>query len=193
MTSYRFATRALGAAAVASAVLFTAGCGGDSEPSAGHSQHGGESRADTFNDADVAFAQGMIPHHEQALAMAGLARDRADAEAVRELAEEIERAQGPEIATLRSWLSEWGAEEGHHGGHEMAGMLSGEEMAELEEASGAEFDAAFLRLMIVHHEGAVEMAGELERSGSYEPAKEMAREIASSQSSEIEQMTELLN
>ncbi|MFD7510644.1 DUF305 domain-containing protein [Streptomyces sp. NPDC059853] len=193
MMSYRFAARALGAAAVASAVLFTAACGGDSGASAGHSQHGGESRADTFNDADVAFAQGMIPHHEQALAMAGLARERADAEAVSTLAGEIERAQGPEIATLRSWLSEWGAEEGHHGGHEMAGMLSGEEMAELERASGPKFDAAFLRLMIVHHEGAVEMARELEDSGSHEPAREMARDIISSQSAEIDRMTELLN
>lgn len=72
-------------------------------------------------------------------------------------------------------------------------MLSGEEMAELERASGAEFDAAFPRLMMVRHEGAVEMVRELERAGWYEPATEPARDVASPQSREIEQTTEILN
>ncbi|WP_432051580.1 DUF305 domain-containing protein [Streptomyces xiamenensis] len=193
MTSYRFAARALSAAAVSSALLFTAGCGSDSDGPGGHSQHGGAPVSDAFNAADLAFVQGMIPHHEQAIEMSELAAGRAGSDAVRDLAAVIEQAQGPEIDTLRSWLSDWDAEPADHGGHDMTGMMSDEDMAELEGSSGAEFDAAFLRLMIVHHEGAVEMARELERQGSFAPALEMAQDIISSQSAEIDQMTELLN
>ncbi|MEU1892348.1 DUF305 domain-containing protein [Streptomyces pristinaespiralis] len=108
------------------------------------------------------------------------------------------KAQDPEIRTLSGWLDSWGEdvpeedEGGEHAGHAMSGMMTPEEMAELEKASGEAFDTAFLEMMIKHHEGAVEMARTEQADGSYRPAKDMAGDIVTSQSAEITRMNELL-
>lgn len=176
--------RAVGAsiAAVAAAVLI-AGCGGaDQEgmPGMGHGTTPSASQppaeAGQHNEADVAFAQGMIPHHTQALEMSRLAPERAQSEQVKELARQIETAQGPEIDMLTVWLRSWGVEAPHGGTHGMdhgnmpdegmsgmdhggmRGMMTPEDMQRLQQAEGAEFDRAFLTMMIEHHEGAVDMA-----------------------------------
>ena len=70
----------------------------------------GAEASSQFNDADVAFATDMIPHHQQAVQMAELAADRAGSDQVRQLAEDIEAAQGPEIDTMTGWLDDWGQE-----------------------------------------------------------------------------------
>ncbi|MGW1635325.1 DUF305 domain-containing protein [Streptomyces lavendulae] len=148
------------------------------------------------NAADTAFAQGMIPHHRQAVEMAGLAATRAGSPEVKALAEEIRKAQDPEIKTLSGWLTAWGqqvpAADSGHGGHAMSGMMTGGEMDELTKASGAEFDRAFLRMMVKHHEGAVAMARTEQSTGAYGPAKDMAAAIIGSQSAEITRMNALL-
>ncbi|MER7760002.1 DUF305 domain-containing protein [Streptomyces sp. NPDC097619] len=158
----------------------------------------------TPNAADTAFAQGMVPHHRQALEMAELVPDRSASPRVRALAEEIRRAQDPEIATLTGWLRAWGQpvpEGGGHAGHAMpgatgesgtAGMMTGREMADLAAAEGAAFDRAFLTLMVRHHEGAVSMARDELARGAYGPAKKMAGAIVGSQSAEIARMKKLL-
>ena len=64
-----------------------------------------------FNDADVTFAQSMIPHHEQAVQMAKMAKMHASTPEVKNLADKIEAAQGPEIATMKGWLKDWGKDE----------------------------------------------------------------------------------
>ena len=85
--------------------LFAAACGGDdSAPENADTYQSGE-RAAEYNQADVHFAQMMIPHHEQAVEMADLADDRAGDE-VRELAEEIRAAQGPEIELMEGFLDD---------------------------------------------------------------------------------------
>ncbi|MEV4185998.1 DUF305 domain-containing protein, partial [Streptosporangium canum] len=150
----------------------------------------------SFNDADVAFAQMMIPHHEQAVEMAELAESRAGDPEVKELAAKIKVAQDPEIATMNGWLSAWGrpaAPEGGHGGHDMPGMMTGEDMAKLREAKGAEFDRMFAKLMIAHHKGAIEMARTEQAQGSNPEAKALARNIETTQQAEVEQLQGLLD
>lgn len=187
-------------------LLFTAlvltACGNDaSETGSGE----GDTKTATteFNDADVTFAQGMIPHHEQAVEMAELATDRAESDDVKRLAADIEAAQAPEIEQLTTWLEQWGAEApsgamdhgdmGHgDSGGDMSGMMTEEDMTMLEGAQGADFDRAFLEMMVVHHEGAVEMAETEVADGENPDAIEMAETIISTQEAEIAEMRELL-
>ncbi|MFI7537863.1 DUF305 domain-containing protein [Streptosporangium sp. NPDC049376] len=154
------------------------------------------SPAADHNGQDVMFAQMMIPHHRQAVAMAKLAEDHATDGQVRDLAKKIESAQEPEIQTMSGWLTGWGAQvPGEHAvpmEHGMPGMMSEEDMKELAGLKGAAFDKAFLTMMIQHHEGAVAMAKREQAGGIYEPAKQMAASIVSSQSVEITMMKQLL-
>jgi len=148
------------------------------------------------NQADITFAQEMIPHHEQAIEMAKLAPSRAEDEEVRKLAQQIEGAQDPEIKTMTGWLKEWGAEPGgmDHGdmGGEMPGMMTDQDMAELEKSNGAAFDRRFMEMMIKHHEGAIEMAKTELMDGENADAKKLAQDIIDAQQAEIATMNELL-
>ncbi|MCP2180386.1 DUF305 domain-containing protein [Prauserella alba] len=149
------------------------------------------------NDADIAFAQGMIPHHRQAIEMSELADDRAGSPELRRLAARIERAQAPEIATLRGFLSSWDAPEsatdhgaGEHSG--MSGMMTDEQLRRLERSDGTTFDRLFLDMMIDHHEGALRMARDQLANGTSPEATELAREIIDTQRAEITEMRGLL-
>ena len=150
------------------------------------------------NAADVEFAQQMIPHHRQATEMAEPAADRAESEDVKALAEEIIAAQQPEIETMTAMLDRWGQSmsgDGPMGGMDMGGMngmMTPQQMTELENASGAEFDRLFLQMMIVHHEGAVEMARAEQVDGKNPQAIELAKQIESTQTEEIARMQGLL-
>lgn len=175
-----------------------AACGGDDEDAT--SDGGSGSSAAEFNDADVTFVQGMIPHHEQAIEMAQLADSRAESQDVKELASRIEAAQGPEIETMRGWLEEWDQPESagddmggmDHGGSDMSGGMSDEDMAALEAAQGAEFDEMFLTMMVEHHQGAIEMAQTEVDEGENADAIALAEKIISDQEAEIEEMDGLL-
>ncbi|MFI6938362.1 DUF305 domain-containing protein [Streptomyces sp. NPDC050418] len=199
--------RAVAITAAGAAAFALAACGGSDDGASGHgSDHGTKSPSATAgkaedgkaNAADIAFAQGMIPHHRQAVEMAELAPDRAASDEVKKLADEIKKAQDPEIKTLSGWLTSWGEKvpaEGAsgHGGHGGGGgMMTAEEMDGLEKASGNDFDTTFMELMIKHHEGAVEMARAEKSDGSYAPARKMADAIITSQTDEIERMNKLL-
>ena len=148
--------------------------------------------------ADVEFARQMIPHHRQATEMAELAADRAGSEDVKALAEEIIAAQQPEIETMTAMLDRWGQSmsgDGPMGGMDMGGMngmMTPQQMTELENASDAEFDRLFLQMMIVHHEGAVEMARAEQVDGQNPQAIELAKQIESAQIEEIGRMQGLL-
>ncbi len=150
-----------------------------------------------FNDADASFMQMMIPHHAQALEMSELARTRASSDAVRSLARRIHGAQGPEIRSMSSWLAMRDQtvpgpdDHAGHGAGSMAGMLTERQMAELEEARGADFDALYLAGMIQHHRGAVDMAGEELEAGSDLLALELAADISTGQLAEIRRMEDL--
>ncbi|MFJ8692115.1 DUF305 domain-containing protein [Streptomyces roseolilacinus] len=187
------------------AALVLAACGSADGGPTGHTGHSASPTAPApssapqgrHNAADVAFARGMVPHHRQAVDMADLAPGRAHSAEVRKLAEEIKKAQGPEIETLSGWLASWGEDvpspgAGDHSAHGMDGMMTGEEMATLEKASGTAFDTAFLKMMIKHHQGAVKMARTERADGSHAPARKMAGRIIDSQTAEIKKMNELL-
>jgi len=192
-------TAALAAAGAAALALAACGSDGDSTPE--HGSHASASASqEQHNAADAAFAKGMIPHHRQAVDMAELAPSRAQAPKVKKLAEDIKSAQDPEIRTLSGWLTSWGQDvptEGSmdHSTHDMegmGGMMTTGDMATLEHAKGRAFDRAFLRMMVEHHEGAVDMARAEQADGSYAPARKMAGRIIASQSAEIDRMNELL-
>jgi uncharacterized protein (DUF305 family) len=188
-------TRTLLAAAAATLLMLT-GCSGDGEETT--TTDGSGAAATEHNDADVRFAQDMIPHHEQALEMAESAAASAD---VRELAAAIAAAQGPEIETMTSWLEDWGeevpsgtnhADMGHGGMDEMPGMMDAEQMGALSGAMGADFDSMWLEMMIEHHGGAVEMAKVQQEDGQYAEAVALAERIEADQLAEIEVMRALL-
>lgn len=152
------------------------------------------------NDADVAFAQMMVPHHEQAVQIAELAPSHASSSDVRKIAAAIDKAQQPEIETLRAWLKAWGeVEESPYSAHDgsdmsmhMPGMLSERTMTKLEEARGPEFDRLFLTSMIAHHKGAIAMAETEKEDGKFPGAKTLADTIISTQTAEIKRMQKLL-
>ncbi|MEV0017962.1 DUF305 domain-containing protein [Streptomyces tendae] len=229
MNSIRTRTRRTAlVAATATAAFLLAACGGGSGDDSGGSAHegphgsasasadaggtpGNETGEKAHNAQDVAFAQGMIPHHRQALEMARLAADRSASAEVENLAARIEKAQDPEITTMTGWLTAWGEDVPEpaapnaspgatepmpgmdHSGHSgMPGMMDGQDMAELEKASGRAFDTMFLTMMVEHHEGAVEMAGTEQAEGRYAPARALADDIVTAQNAEITEMNKLL-
>jgi uncharacterized protein (DUF305 family) len=127
-----------------------------------------------YSAADVEFMAGMIPHHAQAVLMAGWAASHGARPDVRLLCERIVVAQRDEIEWMRNWLRDRGetvpaANATHHrmkmNGVEhdmlMPGMLSPEELAQLDKARGPEWDRLFLQGMVRHHEGALKMVDDL--------------------------------
>jgi uncharacterized protein (DUF305 family) len=201
---------ALAATAVASALVLAA-CGGGGDGGGADrpdAASGAEKSRTAHNAQDVSFAQGMIPHHQQALEMAEVAADRASSAQVKDLAARIEKAQDPEIRTMSGWLKAWGVDvpsaapgmdpsgnsghSGHSGMAGMAGMMDEEDMDKLSKASGKAFDTLFLTLMVEHHEGAVEMAETEKAKGAYGPATELAGDVVTAQTAEIEEMNKLL-
>ena len=176
------------------AALTLVGCGNDTDSNDSTSSSGGQ-----FNDADVTFAQSMIPHHEQAVEMATMAQEQASSPEVKQVADKIAAAQGPEIDTMAGWLEDWGQEvssdsEGgmDHSGSDMSGMMSDDDMESLGAATGAEFDQMFLTMMIEHHTGAIEMAQAEQQDGENPDAIALAEKIEADQTAEITQMQDLL-
>ena len=144
----------------------------------------------SFSADDQMFAAMMIPHHEQAIQMSELALLNSNEPEILALANEIKAAQGPEIEQMKNWGSSM---MGSHAGHMMdEGMLSDDEMAQLKDAKGAEFDRLFLEGMIKHHQGAIEMADMIMDSANEEAAL-LGKNIVESQSAEIERMRQLLS
>lgn len=205
-------------AAAVPLALLAAACGDD-----GDAASSGDDRAEQtttepasadHNEADVEFALMMIPHHRGAVDMAALAPDRAEAPEILDLAERIQAAQDPEIEQMTDWLEEWGedvpAED--DAGHDMGGdsttssrdmgaggsetghgMMSADDMATLEAASGAEFDRAFAEMMIVHHQGAIDMADDEIVDGRFPEAIDLAHAIVAAQEAEITEMQGFLD
>ncbi|WP_100260286.1 DUF305 domain-containing protein [Qipengyuania seohaensis] len=160
--------------------------------------------ADTsYSPGDVAFMQGMITHHRQAVQMSELAQDRTSNDAVSKIAAGILATQKDEIAFMTEWLEARGEavamDHSMHAGHSdhstMKGMATPAQMAELTASSGTDFDRQFLRLMIEHHKGALAMVKTLhEAPGSaYEPVMfEFTNDVVSDQQAEIDRMNAIL-
>ena len=180
----------------------TSGPGHD-KPGMGASTAASAGASASFGQADVMFAQMMIPHHQQAVQMAELADTRAADPEVKKLAGQIKAAQAPEIATMTGWLTAWGmpapsAGAGHGTSmpgmdHGMPGMMSDADMARLAAASGTGFDKQFLTMMIAHHEGAITMAKDEVARGVNPDAKALAQQIMTAQQGEIDTMNKILD
>lgn len=201
-------TRRVAAFCLALLVLASASACSDDEPrpeadadhssshDPGHPDESSASPQDGWNDADAAFLEGMIPHHQQALQMAVLAQTRAESPEVRALAERIAAAQAPEILVMSDWLVDQGLEVPDHAHGDMAGdrhgMLSDDQMAALADADGAAFDELFLTGMVQHHEGAVAMALTVLSAGEDQRVNELAGDVNATQTAEIARMESLL-
>lgn len=182
--------------------LVLAGCANDGDTTGtGSTRATSEATQQAFNDADVAFATDMIPHHRQAIEMAAMAADRSQDPEVKDLAAAIEAAQQPEIDTMSSWLRAWGKpvpeqtagmEGMGHGMEDMPGMMTAEEMNQLDNETGVGFDRMFLTMMIEHHEGAIRMAETEQANGSNPDAVALAKKIAEDQQKEIKTINTLL-
>ena len=136
--------------------------------------------------------------------MSALAEKHARSKAVRTLAERISGAQAPEIQAMSSWLDERNIEvpradedpkkydHSQHGHNSMMGMMTPAQMKELSAARGEKFDRLFLRGMIRHHAGAVDMAEDAAQDGTDMIVSEMTADVASIQSAEIGRMQDIL-
>ncbi|WP_396899297.1 DUF305 domain-containing protein [Mycolicibacterium sp.] len=220
-------TTLMGAGALV-AVAVTAGCSGNSDqaaPSPSPSAAASSSVAPTtasqdqaHNDADVMFAQHMIPHHQQAVEMSDMLLGKQGIDKrVTDLATQIKAAQGPEIEQMQGWLKQWGnppmppmssmpsGDMGHgnmgdmgHGATgggdmpAMQGMMSDADMTALQNAQGVEAAKLFLTQMIAHHEGAITMAKDEIEKGQYPAAVQMAKAIVTTQQQEIDTMRNIL-
>ncbi len=159
--------------------------------------------AASYSPADVTFMQGMIMHHQQAVDMAMLVKERTNRAELVTIAGRIESSQADEIAFMRSWLAERGEPlampgmKGHqaHAHHTMAGMASPAQMKALAATKGVEFDRQFLTLMIAHHEGALTMVRDLLKApgSAADPVLfQFVNDIETEQKGEIERMDKLL-
>lgn len=209
------------AAAAAAAAIGLAACSGNSNDdhdmgamtpsgaaqstSAASSPGGAQTQA--HNDADVAFVQGMNPHHQQAVEMSDmlLAKQGIDPRVV-SMANDIKAAQGPEIEQMRGWLADWDVSTtsssspvssmpgmpGHDMGNASGGMMSEQDMAALQTAEGVEASKLFLTQMAEHHRGAIAMAQTEAKSGQSRDAVTLAKSIVTSQQQEIDTMNQIL-
>jgi uncharacterized protein (DUF305 family) len=192
---------------VSIAIMFPLGvaaCGGDddttpqTDAAAGATTPPADSTAEA-NDADVVFAQSMIPHHQQAVEMAEIALDPTvgASQQVVDLATRVQQAQDPEIERMTSWLTMWDEpmqmdESGGHDMPSMDGTMSAEDMDALGMARGAEFDRMWMERMIAHHQGAISMAQTVQAEGSNPDVMALAAQIINAQQAEIDEMNTLL-
>jgi uncharacterized protein (DUF305 family) len=161
-----------------------------------------------YTEADIKFMSGMIHHHAQAIQMSRLAPTRAASPSVKTLAERIINAQDDEIRTMQSWLRDrrQPVPEPNPAGMKMTmngtehtmlmpGMLTPEQIKQLEQAKGLEFDQLFLTFMIQHHRGAIGMVKELFDSygaGQDELVFKFASDVNVDQTTEVARMQRML-
>ena len=164
--------------------------------------------APLVNEGDVNFMKGMIPHHAQAVLIAGWAPSHGARDDVQRLCERIVVAQRDEIKLMQDWLRFKGQEvppadakgmKMNMGGmvHEMLmpGMLTDEQLKELDAARGSQFDRLFLQAMIKHHLGAISMVDDLEKvdgARQDETVFRFSQDVYADQTTEIERMEKML-
>jgi uncharacterized protein (DUF305 family) len=197
--------------ASAAALALIAGCGSSNDAPAsmdhGSGNTGGGATSTSapaaqaeHNAEDIAFAQGMIPHHAQAVEMAKLVPSRSTNPKVLDLAGRVQKAQDPEIQQLTDMLKKWGSAPTtapgmpatDHSSHGMGGMMTAEDMAQLAKGKSTEFDRMWMQMMIAHHDGAIEMARTELAKGTSTEAKALAQKIIDAQQAEITEMEGLL-
>lgn len=189
----------------AAAAVLVAGVVASACATAAQSAQGTTERArQPYTAADVHFMSAMIAHHAQAIDMSRWAPTHGASPSMQILAERIINAQQDEIALMQTWLRDRGLPVpearatppgvGEHQ-HLMAGMLTAEQLKQLDEARSKDFDRLFLTFMVQHHRGAVSMVEELVRSQGAaldDTVFKLASDISADQTSEIDRMQRML-
>ena len=181
-------------AIVGSAISLSA-CSTTGNPgTTGSSSTASSTASAVFNKADVSFATDMSAHHQQAVEMSQMLLDKSAINArVVTLAQAIKAAQGPEIEQMKSWLSDWGQKSDSMSGMDMSGtLMSDADMNALKSSTGLAASKLCLTQMTVHHKSALVMAKTEVDSGKNAEAVTLAKNIISTQSTEITQMSEIL-
>jgi len=160
-------------------------------------EEAGEIAPPEHTEADVEFMQMMILHHDQAVTMAEWVDDRTDDRDLRLMAERMRVSQSDEIDYMAGWLRDRGTPlqgDHAHGGELMPGMLTDEQLEQLEAADGEEFERLFLEFMIQHHAGALEMVADLRSAGGGNEISvaRFAADVEGDQSIEIARMQGML-
>ena len=153
-------------------------------------------RNQMMGQIDAHFIEQMIPHHEDAITMAKIALTSAEHSEIKTLANDIVRAQSEEIDQMKQWYKSWFGNEvpnisssmGHGTGAMMHGGMMGNETDIKTLENAKPFDKEFIEQMIPHHQMAVMMAQMLSRSTSRSEMKQLAENIISAQTKEINQM-----
>ena len=210
MTSYPLRMAALVAAAAA--VVAVSSCSTSTQSSPASPSTTATQAASGHNMADVMFAHMMIPHHQQALDLSALVPDRSTNQELITLAATIASEQQPEIDQMQAMLTDWGAmpgmsnmpghggmgdmpgmgDMGGMGGMGMSGMIDAATVTKLTSLSGQPFDVLWLQSMIVHHQGAIEMAQNEVADGSNPGMVNLAKGMVTAQQAEIDQMQRML-
>ncbi|HJQ52623.1 MAG TPA: DUF305 domain-containing protein [Gemmatimonadaceae bacterium] len=167
-----------------------------------------DTAAPLYTRADIEFMDGMIAHHAQALLMASWADSHGASPTIRTLTDRITNAQKDEIVAMQKWLRDRHQpvpEPDPHGmmmdmggmHHEMLmpGMLTDDQLKQLDAARSKEFDRLFLVFMIQHHKGAVTMVDNLfATNGAAQDISvyKMASDISADQTTEIARMQKML-
>ena len=200
-------SRAAMVACLALAAL-AAGCG-SAQPKQGLHQTPPTLGRLPYSDADVDFMSGMIPHHAQAVIMAGWAPTHGARQDVAVLCERIVVGQRDEIHMMQGWLRDRGLPvpdehstlmhmkmpNGMVHDMLMPGMLTDDEMAALDKSRGPEFDRLFLEGMIKHHQGAIDMVEVLLKSyggAQDETVFKFSNDVYADQNIEIDRMKQML-
>ena len=202
----RIIRRALVGAAIAGSLTLTA-CGNDDMPSmsgmgssasAPPSPTAAGSTSTEHNDADLMFVRGMIPHHQQAVEMSDMLLKKSGVSPeTTALAQQIQAAQQPEIATMQGWLKTWGQPmdddmDGMDQGGMDDGMAGVDEMKNFEVTDGTDAEELYLKMMTMHHQGAIKMAQKETSDGKNPDAVALAKTIIETQQGEINTMRQLL-
>lgn len=196
------ATHTITSVVAAATVALTMGAGlgacGTTAPTSSSDQASAPSAGPAHNQADITFAQDMISHHAQAVAMSRMAGQRAQSPQVKDLAARIQTAQQPEIDQMSSWLHSWNApvpstdnpmgRMDHDSLGAMPGMMTNDQMRQLRMAPADKFDLMFLRMMIAHHEGAITIARSELSNGQNTDARQLAQRIIDAQQREVTEM-----
>jgi uncharacterized protein (DUF305 family) len=160
-------------------------------------------RPPTDTSLEAGFARDMMVHHDQAVTMAVLIRDRTDDPVLRSMATDMVLTQQNQIGQMFGWLNVWGlpatgsqpamAWMGHPTTGLMPGMATPQQIADLASLSGPEADIASLHLMIPHHEAAIPMAQAALDDSDVPAVRDLARQILAAQEIEIANMQTMLD
>jgi uncharacterized protein (DUF305 family) len=161
---------------------------------AGCSRGGGRQESSgPLNDADVAFAQGLLVADDHATEVVELIEDHTTRPELTQLATRVDSSRGAEITKLQGWLGRWGKPVEPGAGLDPEtqlppGLLSDEQLNQLDQLKGTKFDLAFVDAFTSHHRGVIELAQRELRDGSLGEVKAFARQVADGRQAEIDEL-----